>query len=488
MQQLSRELETNLKTLDGMFGASADYYAKKIMIYHCRGCIILFDGMARLDSLWALLLDGASRQAPPQSGANAQLTGEQVYALILQDSAFPAESSPVEDLPDLVKRLTAGMAVLLLDGCAKGIAFSVQSLKARSVEEPSGEGNLRGSREGFADLLRVNLSLLRRLIRTDDLVQEVQQADTEAKTEYAVCYRRGRADPAMVARVRKTLAAAKPELLLDSSYFVPWLLPGKVRLFTPVSYTERPAAAAAKICEGKILVLVNGSPSAMVLPALFCENFECLDDYASTAVFSSFLRVLRYISFYLTVFLPGVFVCLAVYLPELIPPQLLYKIEAAEKATPLPLFAEMLLVMLILEVIREAGLRMPQSLGHSVSLVSALIIGDAAIATGLMSTPVIFVASITAIAVFVTPPLYEPATLLRLGVVLAAGIAGPVGLAGTFFVFLLGLSGTFMMGVPYLAEHPFPQQPLASDGVIRRNYRSLSRTRFNIWQKRRKSR
>ena len=123
MQQLSRKLETNLKTLDGMFGTSADYYAKKIMIYHCRGCIVLFDGMASLNSLWALVLDGASRQAPPQSGANAQLTGEQVYALILQDSAFPAESSPVEDLPDLVKRLTAGMAVLLLDGCAKGIAF-----------------------------------------------------------------------------------------------------------------------------------------------------------------------------------------------------------------------------------------------------------------------------------------------------------------------------------------------------------------------------
>ena len=98
------------------------------------------------------------------------------------------------------------------------------------------------------------------------------------------------------------------------------------RLFTPVSYTQRPAAASAKLCEGRIVVLVNGSPSAMVLPALFCENFECLDDYASTAVFASFLRVLNYASFYLTVFLPGAFVCLAVYLPELIPPQLLYKI------------------------------------------------------------------------------------------------------------------------------------------------------------------
>ena len=484
MQQLSQSLPENLAVLDAMFGASADYYAKQITIYHCRGCIVLFDGMASLESLWQLLLDAASRQAPPSFAQQGTAAGQAVFELILQDSAFPAESEPVADFAELVRRLTAGMAVLLLDGCSKGIVFSVQGLKYRSVEEPSGEGNLRGSREGFTDLLRVNLSLLRRLIRSDALVQEVAQAHTQCQTEYAVCYCKGKADPAMVRRVRQILAAARPELLLDSSYFVPWLLPGKARLFTPVHYTERPAVAAAKLCEGKILILVNGSPSAMVLPALFSEQFECLDDYASTAVFSSVLRVLKYLSFYLTVFLPGVFVCVAVYLPELIPPQLLYKIEAAEKATPLPLFAEMLLVILILEIIREAGLRMPQSLGHSVSLVSALIIGDAAIATGLMSTPVIFVASITAIAVFVTPGLYEPATLLRIGTVVLAGLAGPVGLAAAFFVFLLALSNTGVLGVPYLAPHPFPQQPLSEDGVLRRNYRRLSRKGFNIWQKR----
>lgn len=302
MQQLSLHLAENLAELDARFGASADYYAKEIMIYHCRGCIVLFDGMASLDSLWELLLDAASRQALQQP---CPCTGQEVYEHILHGSASPAESTPVGDLPDLVKRLTAGMAVLLLDGCAKGIAFSVQALKYRSVDEPEGEGNLRGSREGFADLLRVNLSLLRRLVRTDDLVLEVAQADTAAGTEYAICYCRGKADPAMVRQVRQTLAAAKPELLLDSSYFVPWLLPSRARLFTPVSYTQRPAAASAKLCEGRIVVMVNGSPSAMVLPALFCENFECLDDYASTAVFASFLRVLNYASFYLTVFLPG---------------------------------------------------------------------------------------------------------------------------------------------------------------------------------------
>ena len=429
MQQLSQSLAENLSALDARFGNSADYYAKKIVLYGCPGCIVLFDGMASLDSLWELLLEAAGRQS-----ASVRLTGAQAYAHILHGSAFPAESTPVQDMSQLVARLTAGMAVLLLEGCSSGIVFSVQGLKFRSVEEPSAEGNLRGSREGFTDLLRVNLSLLRRLVRTDTLMQEAAQAHTCCNTEYALCYCKDRADPAMVQRVRAILQSARPELLLDSSYFVPWLLPGKARLFTPVHYTERPAVAAAKLCEGKLVILVNGSPSALVLPALFSEQFECLDDYASTAVFSSFLRVLKYFSFYLTVFLPGVFVCVAVYLPELLPPQLLYKIEAAEKATPLPLFAEMLLVILILEIIREAGLRMPQSLGHSVSLVSALIIGDAAIATGLMSTPVIFVASITAIAVFVTPGLYEPATLLRIGTVLLAGLAGPVGLAPKHWV------------------------------------------------------
>ena len=384
-----------------------------------------------------------------------------------------------------MQRLTAGMAVLLLDGCNRGIAFSVQSLKFRSVEEPSGEGNIRGSREGFVDLLRVNLSLLRRLIRTEELVMEVQQADCEMKTEYAICYCKGKAAPAAVEKVKEQLRRAKPQLLLDSSYFVPWLFPCKVRTFAPVSYTERPAVAAAKLCEGKLLVLVNGSPSAMVLPTLFCENFECLDDYAQPAFFASFLRLLKYGSFYLNIFLPGVFVCLAVYLPELFPPQLLFKIEAAERATPLPLFAEMVVVSLLLEVIREAGLRMPQTLGHSVSLVAALIIGDAAIATGLMSTPVILIAAVASIAVFVTPSLYEAATIFRLVVLLAAGIAGPVGLVGAALGVLLALARVSALGVPYCVQGYFPQVALAQDGVTRKNYRTLSQHPFTIWQKRR---
>ena len=473
MPQLSTQLNENLAALREKFGLSADFYSKTIELYGCKGAIVLFDGMASLESLWVLLLDAVSRRTPEA----APQDGRALFALLLHHSGLPAESKPVADFADLTMRLTAGMAVLLLDGCGQGIAFSVQGLKFRSVEEPSGEGSLRGSREGFADLLRVNLSLLRRLIRTDALVQEVAQADCPMQTEYALCYCRDKADPAAVARVRQALQKARPALLLDSSYFLPWLFPTKLRLFAPVSYTERPAVAAAKLCEGKLVILVNGSPSALVLPSLFCENFDCLDDYATTAVFSSLVRLLKYGAFYLSIFLPGFFVCLAVYLPELIPPQLLFKIEAAEKATPLPLFAEMLLIIVILEIIREAGLRMPQTLGHAVSLVAALIVGDAAIAAGLMSTPVLLVAGVTSVSIFVTPALYEPATLLRLAVTLAAGLAGPVGLVGAALAVLFGLTDVSALGVAYLSGAVFSE-----DGVIRRNYRALSRRPFTIWQ------
>ena len=227
MEQLSSHLAANLAELNARFGQSADFYAKELELYHCKGAIVLFDGMASLKGLWQLLLDAASRRTPP--GPAEQLTGEQVFALLFEHSGLPAEPDPVEDWEALIRRMTAGMAVLLLDGCARGIAFSVQSLNARSVDEPAGEGNLRGSREGFADLLRVNTSLLRRCFRNDALVIEIGQADCEMKTEYALCYCRDTADPKAVQKVRQTLQRARPQLLLDSSYFVPWLFPCKVR-------------------------------------------------------------------------------------------------------------------------------------------------------------------------------------------------------------------------------------------------------------------
>ena len=175
MEQLTIKLSENLAELNTMFGASADYYAKQISICGCPAAILLFDGMASLSSLWTVLLDAVNREDQFTDFEQDPPPGQRIYDHLMHHSDLPAESVPVRSLDDVVMRLTAGFAVLLLDGCSRGIAFSVQSLKFRSIGEPSGEGNLRGSREGFSDLLRVNLSLLRRLIRNDALVMEVSR-------------------------------------------------------------------------------------------------------------------------------------------------------------------------------------------------------------------------------------------------------------------------------------------------------------------------
>ncbi|MBQ7860139.1 MAG: spore germination protein [Faecalibacterium sp.] len=486
-QPLYTQLSENLAAFKAMFGTSTDFYTRQIRICGKDGAILMFEGLGSLNTLWNIFLEAVARNIPFGGEDVSALSGEQIVQQLLYASDLPSDNTPVEDFEMAVTKLTAGMALILVDGSCKAIALSVQDMKFRSVDTPASEGNLRGSREGFCDLLRINVTLLRRMIRTTGLVIEIRQSPSQNKAEYALCYDKTKAPPDMVDQIKAALQQAQPAFLLDSSYYSPWLSPAKQRLFTPVGYTERPAVASAKICEGKVVVLVNGSPSAMILPYLFAENFDCLDDYGGTAYFASFIRLLKYLSFYLTVFLPGMFVAAAVYTPELIPPAILYKVAAAEKATPLPLFAEMLLVIALLEMIREAGLRMPQSLGHSVSLVAALIIGDAAISTGILSTPCIIVASVTSIAMFLTPSLYEPATILRMLFLLAGGLAGPAGIAFGVVALVLHLSQLQLYGVYYTAEVlPFSRMAFR-DGVIRRNYRRLSRQPYTIKEDRHES-
>ena len=182
------------------------------------------------------------------------------------------------------------------------------------------------------------------------------------------------------------------------------------------------------------------------------------------------------------VMLPGVFVSVANFTPELLPPELLYKVASAELATPLPLFMEALFVNFLLEIVREAGLRLPKPIGHSVSLVAALIVGDAAVSAGIVGTPVVIVAAMTAICTFVVPSLYEPITVLRILYILAGGLLGPLGIVTLLFCMLLGMCGMNSFGIPYTAPIAPGSSAFWRDGLLRRNWHTLARADFSIDQ------
>ncbi len=467
--KLSAQLQRNIKFLKSIFGQSSDFYTKPMCLSGIDCCVALFTGISSPEKLSVMALDSFCRDGVPVR------SGPALAEYLLKESCIAAESNPITEIDQLVEMLCNGMAVLLIEGSESAVAFSTQDMPQRSVSTPAGEGDIRGPQEAFTELLRNNVSLIRRQFRTSTLVAEIHTAHTRAGTEYCICYDKTRAPAETVQAVKKKLDSIRIPLLLDSSYFASFLKQDKLNLFPAGAYTERPATACARLCEGKIVILVSGSPNAMVVPSFFAEHFESLDDYASGAVFSGMIRLLRYLAFALSVFGPGLYVMAVSFAPEVIPVQLLAKLAQAERTTPLPPMLEMLAVTLLLEIVREAGLRSPKSISHTVSLVGALIIGETAVSAGIVSIPILTMAAAATVATLAVPSLYEQSILFRFFVILLAGLFGIPGIACGAVVILAMACGSEPFGFDYLYPLMPPGRATWQDGFVRSIWSQLAK-------------
>lgn len=465
---LSAELQQNIQRLKSLFLPSEDLYIKQVKVGNVEGALCVFEGLSDLEKLWVMAGQAMDHVEGDFNG------GEELLDYLATQTIIPLDKKIAQTLEDVIKFLTAGAAVLLLQDSCRALVVSSQGQPSRSVSEPSGEGNLRGSHEGFVELLRLNLSLLRRLVRTPQLHSEIVTVGRSTQTEVALLYHAQKCPKCVVEKTKKCLENTNLDILFDPGYLTPFLVKGPFSLFTPAGFTERPDTAAAKICEGKLIVLVNGSPFAMILPHFFCEHFQSMDDYLQRPYFSSFIRLLKYAAFFISILLPGAFIAVVDFTPELLTSAMLYKIAAAQMTTPLPLFLELLVVNLLLEIVREAGLRLPKSIGHAVSLVAALIVGDAAVQIGLLGTPVLVVCALAGLCSYVVPSLYEPGIVLRMAFILAAGLAGPVGMAVLGCFCLLDVCRPSPFGIPYTAPATPYGAGLWKDGVLRSSWRALT--------------
>lgn len=468
---LEKDLEANKVFLRVQFGDSLDFYCKDLVMGRVRCCIALFTGLSSPEKLTVMALSLLE-----QEEADFQ-SGVQLCRYLLTQSRIPMDSAPITTKQMLVERLTNGLAVLLMDGCPCAVGISTQEMPQRSVSSPGGEGNMHGPQEAFTELLRNNVSLLRRQFRTASFVAELHIAKTHARTEYCLCYDKERAPADTVQALRQRLEKVQLPVLLDSSYFASFLKQDKLNLFPAGAYTERPATACARICEGKVVILVSGSPFAMVVPSFFSEHFESLDDYSAGAVFAGLIRLLKYIAFLLSVFGPGLYVMALTYAPEIIPVRLLSTLAKAESQTPMSPMLEMLTVTFLLEIVREAGLRAPKSISHTVSLVSALIIGETAVSAGIVSVPVLTMAAAATVATLAVPSLYEQSILFRFGVILLTGLFGVPGFACSALLILAMACGSDPFGYDYLYPLMPPCRATLRDGFVRTIWTSLAKSK-----------
>jgi spore germination protein KA len=289
----------------------------------------------------------------------------------------------------------------------------------------------------------------------------------KTKTSISLAYIRGVARDDLIAEVRRRIRRIDTDAILDAGILEQYIEDAPFSLFPTVNYTERPEVAASRILEGRVAILIDGTPIVNTVPMLFLESFQTPDDYNYRWMFSTLIRWIRFLTFGLSITFPSLYVAFSTYHQELIPTPLLISMAAAEEGTPFPAVVEVVLMGIIFEILREAGIRLPHPIGTAVSIVGALVIGETAVAAGLIGAPVVIIVALTAITSFVVPFQVESATLIRLGLVIPAGFFGLIGIVNGLMLILIHLATLRSFGVPYLS----PLAPMITtdlkDTVIR---------------------
>ncbi|MCG7382053.1 spore germination protein [Paenibacillus sp. ACRRY] len=334
------------------------------------------------------------------------------------------------DSPDLIYRaILTGHVVVLVDGENYAIAVPVSGGERRSVQEPTSQTVVRGPKEGFTEEINTNMTLIRRKIRTPDLKFLMHHIGDVTQTSVAVTYIDGIAKPEVVEEVKKRLNSIRTDSILESGYIEEFIQDAPITPFPTMINTERPDTVAGSLLDGQVAILVDGTPFALIAPVTFFNFFQTTEDYYQRYDISTFLRAIRLMSFLVSLLLPSTFIALTTFQQEMIPTTLLITLAAQREGVPFPALLEALLMEITFEVIREAGVRMPRAIGPAISIVGALVIGQAAVEAGLVSGAMVIVVSFTAISNFVIP-YFSMATAVRLMRFPFMLLAGTLGLFG----------------------------------------------------------
>ncbi|MFF2483848.1 spore germination protein [Paenibacillus sp. NPDC058071] len=357
------------------------------------------------------------------------------------------------DFVDCIDSLLKGHCLLLVSAAEEVLIINASQTSQRNVTEPLTESTVRGPQEGFTEDVATNLSLLRKRVKNVNLRIEQIVAGTETTTTIALVYLGHLAPESVVDEFRRRLLAIEIDSVLDSAYVLEWIQDRTYSPFTTLLDSERPDIVAAHLLEGRVSVIVDGSPIVLIGPVTFFQFFTAPDDYYQRADIATLLRWLRFLAFILSVFTPSLYISIISYHHELLPHSLLISIAAQREGVPFPAFMEAILMMVTFELLREAGLRMPRIAGQAISIVGALVLGQAAVTAGLVSTAMVIVVSVTAISNFVVPSYSFGITqrMLQFFYMILAGAMGLYGiLCGVLFT-VVHMASIKSFSVPYLA-------------------------------------
>jgi len=392
--------------------------------------LIYMDGMIDSDQLNEAIIK-------PLLLVKAQNESSTIAEYIEKQVLFARDVKKSEDLSKMIEGLLYGEAVLIIDKSREALNIDAKGWRTRGITEPLDERVLQGPREGFDEAALLNLAMIRRKLQTPDLCTELLRVGRRSSTLVFICYLGALADEKIINDLKKRISKIDIDGILDSNYITEQIRDNKNSVFKTVGTTERPDVVAARLLEGRIAVVVDGTPVVLTVPYLFSENFQSDEDYYLNFLISSSNRMLRYICFFLSVSVPAIFIALSTFHKDLLPTSLAIAVAKLRGGVPFSPFSECIIMLFVFEILRETGVRMPQSLGHALSIVGGLVVGQAAVDARIISTPMLIVIALSAISGLMIPRLRGAVFYLRLIFVVLAALFGIYG-------YMVGLSVTLM--------------------------------------------
>lgn len=363
--------------------------------------------------------------------------------------------TPIEDFSQVVSDINVGNCIVFIDTLSVAYSVDVKGFKQRSISTPQNEIIVRGSQEAFVETLRTNTSILRRLINNENLIIENAVVGKVSNTKVAICYMNNIANADLVAEVQYRINNLDIDALISSGQLEQLIQDNSNNMFPQIIATERPDKAAYSLLDGRVVVIVNGSPYVLIMPGVFNDFLSSPEDNNLKYQFSNLAKAVRLLASFFALLLPGLYIAISNYHQELIPTELLFAIAASRESVPFPIIFELLFMEISFELIREAGLRVPSPIGPTIGIVGALILGDAAVKANIVSPILIIIVALTALCSFSIPDLSLNFTfrILRFVYILLGYLGGFLGIGLGIFILLLSLSNLTSFGVPYVMPY-----------------------------------
>ena len=517
MQKISKELNKNKTLIENIFKDNPNFIAKELTIFGKSACIYFMEGLIDATYLADYVLkpclkykdenfdalnkeiNKSNKKATKNNLSNLKTQinksskSSNIIDYILKNILIIGKLEVNDDLDALVKEITKGKGIMFVDTCSKYIILDLEKVQQRAITEPPTSAVAKGPRAGFVESIKTNISCIRKILATNNLKIETTNVGKYSNTMIAVMYIEGIADKKIVNAIMEKIKKINIDGIIDSYYVASFLEEHKYSIFREVGQSEKPDIVSAKMLEGRVTILVDGSPIALTLPFMLFEDLQSSNDYYSENSHSSFVRILRFLSILITIALPGVYIAIQLHHYKAFPLKFLVTIINTTQDLPLTPFLEMLLVLILFEILYEASLRMPKYMGIAMSIVGALILGDTAVKAGLVSPPSVMIVAVSGITLYTVPDQSEQISILRFVFTVVGGILGIYGMVLFGLYLLIYLNDFDSYGVSYLSPYAPYYEEDTKDGIFQRDLlmmrkrpKSLhnkNKTRIRRWKK-----